>query len=583
MLVASPPIMERQVASGEAGQVSLGRHVVTRHRGLMARTALVSALTLVSRLLGFAREALMAFVFGDRSVISDAFYTAWIFPNLFRRLLGEGALSTALQASMTRADAEGGDEAGRALFLRIARLLSAVLIVLTVGGMGLAAVLPDHLPGTGYAWLGVVPEAVRDLTVRLLPYVLLVCLAAICGGALAVRGHFAVPNLSPTLMNLVWIGALVAIGVSHDWGHQGDPASAVDTQWEMARWLCWGLLAGGLVQLLVHVPPLRRFGLLGVGTAVDASGDAPGDESRSRGRVRDVLRTTVPLIVGAAVYQLSVLIDGMMAQGLLETGGRTALYYANRLQQFPLALVATAAVSAVFPALNAHGHLGELARVRALHDRTQLGILFLILPSAAGMLALASPLASVCYEHGNFGPEGTARVAEGLRCLAGALVPAGAGALAARVYIAMGDLTTPVRISIWTLVANVLLNAFAVVGLGMDVAGLTLATAVSSWGNLAGLLAGLRRRLKLPASERSLRPRIAKIAAAALLCAAGAWAAHRGIGALFGLDEPRRSIPALLASIGVGGSLYLLAAWKLGIPEWHELLARVRRRFLAGG
>jgi putative peptidoglycan lipid II flippase len=552
------------------GQKASSPHVADRHRGLMARTVLVSLLTLLSRLLGFAREALMAFVFGDRSPISDAFYTAWRWPNLFRRLLGEGALSTALQTAMTRADAEEGDDAGRALFRRTARGLGWLLVVLTVVGMGLAALTPDHMPFTGWAWLGEHPGPVRDLTVRLLPYVVLVCLAAICGGALAVRGHFAIPNLAPTLMNLVWIGTLVAIGLATDWGgaRAGDPASELALQWRMARWLAWGLLLGGLVQLLVHLVPLARHHLLGGGTLDEAS----------RLRMRAVLRTTVPLVVGAGVYQLSVLIDGLMAQGLLATGGPSALYYANRVQQFPLALISTAAISAVFPALNAHGHLGELGRMRALHDRTQLGILFLVLPSAVGLFALALPIASVCYEHGNYGLEGTRRVAEGLRCLAFALLPAGAAALAGRVYLALGDFRTPVRIAAWMLLANVLLNVLAVLVLGLDVAGLTLSTALTSGINTVWLLLGLRRRLGLPPADPRLPGRIARIALASLASGAAAWGVHRGAALALDLSEPRRSIPLLLAAMAAGGLSFLAAARLLEIPEYEELTYRLRRR-----
>jgi putative peptidoglycan lipid II flippase len=552
------------------GQKASSPHVADRHRGLMARTVLVSLLTLLSRLLGFAREALMAFVFGDRSPISDAFYTAWRWPNLFRRLLGEGALSTALQTAMTRADAEEGDDAGRALFRRTARGLGWLLVVLTVVGMGLAALTPDRMPFTGWAWLGEHPGPVRDLTVRLLPYVLLVCLAAICGGALAVRGHFAIPNLAPTLMNLVWIGALVAIGFATDWGGAGagDPAGELALQWRMARWLAWGLLLGGLVQLLVHLGPLARHHLLGGGALDEAS----------RVRMREVLRTTLPLVVGAGVYQLSVLVDGLMAQGLLETGGPSALYYANRVQQFPLALISIAAISAVFPALNAHGHLGELGRVRALHDRTQLGILFLALPSAVGLFALALPIASVCYEHGNYGLEGTRRVAEGLRCLAFALLPAGAGALTSRVYVALGDFRTPVRIAVWMLLANVVLNAVAVIVIGLDVAGLTLATALTSGANMVWLLVGLRR-LGLPPADPALTGRVARIALASLASGAAAWGTHRAVALALDLGEPRRSIPLLLFAVGAGGLAYLAAARLLGIPEYEELTYRLRRRF----
>ncbi len=549
---------------------------VTRHRGLVARTVLVSGLTLLSRLLGFAREALMAAVFGDKSVISDAFITAWRAPNLFRRLLGEGALSVSLQAAMTRADIEHGDAAGRALFRATLRALAGILLVVTALAMGLVLLLPDAMPLTGWAWLGPVPWAVRDLTVRVLPYVVLVCLAAICGGALAVRGHFALPNLAPTGMNLVWIGTLVAIGVASGWGREfgGTSTAVVARQWELARWLAWGLLLGGVVQVLMHVPPLRRFGLTG-----DGAGLGAGDGARESADPWRVLRATGPLVVGAAIYQINVMVDGLMANSLLRPGGSSVVYYANRFQQFPLALIATAAVNSVFPLLNAHGHLGERAQVRALHDRTQLGMLFLALPAAAGMFALALPIASVCYEHGNFGLDGTLRTAVGLRCLALALVPAGAAALASRVFVAMDDLRTSVRIALWILLLNVVLNSLFVLGFGLDVAGLTLSTALAAWLNLAWLVRAMRTRLGLPPPARELGARILRIALASLVCALVAWGVQRGVATALGAAEPRRSIPALLAGIGAALVSYALAAQGLGIPEWAEAWRRVRSRF----
>jgi putative peptidoglycan lipid II flippase len=540
---------------------------VARHRGLVARTVLVSGLTLLSRLLGFVREALMAAVFGDRSVISDAFITAWRVPNLFRRLLGEGALSVSLQAAMTKADLERGDAAGRALFRATLRLMTGILLAVTALGMLVVFLLPDAMPFTGWAWLGPVPAAVRDLTVRVLPYVVLVCAAAICGGALAVRGHFALPNLAPTAMNVVWIGALVAIGVAAGWGRElgTTEAEVVARQWELARWLAWGLLLGGAVQLALHFPPLGRFGL---------AGDA-GAEHADPWRV---LRTTAPLVIGAAIYQINVMVDGLMATSLLRPGGSSAIYYANRFQQFPLALVSTAAVNAVFPLLNAHGHLGERARVRSLHDRTQLAILFLALPSAAGMFALALPISSVCYEHGNFGLDGVERVAAGLRWLAVALIPAGALGLTSRTYVAMGDLRTPVKVAVWMVLLNATLNALCVAVFGFDVAGLTLATAFTTCLNLALLARGFRTKLGLPASDTDLRERVLRIAFASLSSALAARGVWRIATFALGAPEPRRSIPALLAGLAAGAAAYALLVHLLGVREWREILERLRSR-----
>ena len=203
-------------------------------------------------------------------------------------------------------------------------------------------------------------------------------------------------------------------------------------------------------------------------------------------------------------------------------------------------------------------------------------------PESEIVAALASPLASVCYEHGNYGPEGTERVAEGLRCLALALIPAGAAALTGRVYIALGDFRTTVRVSIWTLLANTVLNAVSVLVFGLDVAGLTLATAITSWGNLAWLVIGLRGRLGLPRGDPALRGRIVRICIASGACALAAWTVHRSCAWALEAGDPRRSIPALLAGIGAGALVYALSARALGVPEWDEIRRRLGRRWRRG-
>jgi putative peptidoglycan lipid II flippase len=553
-----------------------GPEIVRRHRGLVGRTVLVSALTLFSRLLGFVREVVMASVFGDASAVSDAFFTAWRVPNLFRRLFGEGALSTSLQTAVTEADADTGNAAGRRLFLQTVRLAFLVLVVVSALAMLAVAAMPDRMPGTGWAWLGTDPAPVRDLAVRLLPYVVLVCLAALAGGALNVRGHYFVPSFAPAVMNTIWIGALVWIGFVFGWSESaaGSRAVVLERQWDMARLLAWGVLAGGAVQLLLHAPPLVRFGLLRPGPdepRPDRAGAGPGPWR--------VLRGAAPLALGAAVYQVNVMIDGLMAEGMLRDGGPTALYYANRVQQFPLALIATAAIASVFPALKAHGHLRELGAMRSLHDRSQLGVLFLALPAAFGLAVLAHPIASVLFEHGNYGSDGVERVASALRMLALALVPAGAVGLAGRTYIALDDARTPVRLSIWMMALNVVLNVAFVRGLGLDVAGLALATAVTSWGNLVLLLGGLGRRLGLPGAEPGLRGRVARLAAAGVatgVAAAAVWEVGTRTLQVTEASAPRAGLLALAIAAGAGACF--TTARLLRLPEWEALRERLARR-----
>lgn len=541
--------------------------LVARHTRLVPRAILVSGLTLVSRLVGFLREILAAALFGDRSGIFDAFITAWRVPNLFRRFLGEGALSTSLQTVVTRADGEEGLEAGRAVFLATLRTTLWLLLVLCGAVMLGVAYLPDTMPVTGWPWLGADPGPVRELTVRVMPYVVLICITALCMGALNVRGHFATPAVAPVMMNLVWVGTLVVIGARWGWPGAGG-AAPDDVQLEMTRFLAWGVLVAGVAQLVVLVPALRSQGLLGR-TRVAAR----------PGAAWEVLKRSAPLALGAAVYQVNVMVDGLMAEELLRDGGPTAHYYANRVQQFPMALISIAATASVFPALQALGLRRRLAELRSLHDRTQLAVVFLALPAGVGLFVLAGPLASVLFERGAFGADGTARVTAALEMLSLALLPAGAAGLLGRTYYALGDFRTPVRVSIAMLAVNAALNVVFVVWAGMDVEGLALATAVSSWGNVALLLPGLRGRLSLPGGERGVARRVLWIALASAASGAAAWGAHAGAARVFappgGYD---RSALALVAGITAGIMVFALAAELLRIEEWQPVKARLGRR-----
>jgi len=611
--------------------------VVARHEGLVGRTALVSALTLASRIIGFARESLAAAIFGDASAINDAFVTAWRVPNLFRSLLGEGAMSTSFQTELTRADAERGLEGGRSLFRSIARVVLVASLVVCVAVMLLVWFAPDAMPITGWAWLGKDPAPLRELVVRMMPFVVFVCLSAVASGALFVRGRYLAPNLAPVLMNVWWIAALFLVIREFGFSHAAEMADERVRELAIARRLAAYVLVAGAVLLLVQVPALVREKLLSRGrsstrtaagassidpvaadehvvidattrdattrdattreatareattrdatasdatagdaTARDASArDATAPEAAARAASNEhvwrVLRNAAPLAFGAAVYQVNVMIDGWMAQGLLARGGPSILYYATRVQQLPLSLISLAATSAVFPALSALGHERRLGELRALHDRTQLAVAFVALPATLGLCALAEPVMAVCFEHGAFGPEGVARGAMGLRALTLAILPAGAAGLVARTYYAMGDMKTPVKISIAVLIANVVLNVLFVRVLGLDVEGLALGTGLCAWANLFLLWPGLNARLGLPSAQSDFLPRLRRVALAALVSTSASWLLYRT------LAGEGRSTLALALAIASAIGTYALLAHLLRIPEWQHLWSRIAR------
>ena len=534
-------------------------HVIGRQKGVARRTVWISLLTLVSRLLGLLREVVSAVLFGDSSVVYDAFLFAWRIPNLFRRFLGEGALSTSLQAALTEADATAGDESGRELFLATIHLLVRILVVVCAIVIALVWLLPDEMPWTEFRWLGPRPELVREFTVRLMPFVIFVCLAAAVGGALNVRAHYSTPALGPVVLNTIWILVLGAITVFV----AADSTESWEAQLPMVRWLAWGVLLAGLAQLVVMVPALRRRGLLGPGI--------PRLAPHARLRAVGVLRRSAPLALGAAVYQINVMIDGLMAQSLLRPGGQTVHYLANRVQQFPLALVAIAATTAVFPALAALGQQKRLADLRSLHDQTQRSVLFVALPATIGLAVLALPVTDVLFHYGNFSGAGVARTADALRVLAFAILPAGAVGLVARTYYSVGDFKTPVRVSAAMLTANALLNLLFVRGIGMDADGLALATTITSFGNLVFLLPGLRRRLELPRGLPGFGLALARMLVAASICGIAA-----GLGQAWLAGIAPRSV-ALVGGISIGVMTYLVASRALGVPEWAVFAARIQR------
>lgn len=547
----------------ESGAIDLRR----RHRRLVSRTVLVSGLTLVSRILGYAREIMSAALFGDRSAVYDAFITAWRVPNLFRRFLGEGALSTAFQATLTEVDGNQGRVAGRELLYQTLHLLTWILVAVCIVVMLVMANLPDHMPITGWAWLGADPGPVREFTVRLMPFVVLICLSALVGGALQVRGHFAAPAWAPAVLNVVWIASLFVVAWQCGWGRGPESlevAQETERHMTMGRILAWGVLLAGAAQLLVQFPALRRMGLFGPRAQRK---ERPGFGSRAL----SVLRRSAPLALGAAVYQINVMVDGLMAEGLLPNGGPTLHYFANRVQQFPMALIAVAATSAVFPALQALGHHRDRAGVRSLHDRTQRAICFVALPASFGLFALAEPVISVSFEHGAFGSEGVARASAALRMLALAILPAGAAGLTARAYYALDDFVTPVRVSIAMLSANVGLNLVFIMGRGMDVDGLALATAVSAWATLLLLQPGLNRKLGLPPRQPGLFAPIRRMVVGAALSALAAWSGEVWLSPRIG------STGGLLGGIFAGMLAYLLAATALRLPEARSVWRRGRR------
>ncbi|RMH02620.1 MAG: murein biosynthesis integral membrane protein MurJ [Planctomycetota bacterium] len=521
-------------------------------RTVTGRTAfhgalLTSAWTLGSRVLGFVRDALMVASFGMSAELG-AFNVAWIVPNLFRKLFGEGAVGAAIQPALARARQEGGPERAGRLYMRFHGLLALALAVAVAAGEAVIwiwrARLGDGAPATALA--------LRYASI-LLPYALPICLTALAAAPQNLSGRFLFPALAPLLLNVVWIGCLLAVAgfPGADGGHAGAAEGAL---------LCFGVLAGGVLQWLLQVPGLRASGYPLLPRFL------PGD-----GEVRRTLRSFLPALAGLAAVQINMALDQGLVWILVGPEANTYAYLANRLLQLPLALIGISAATGALPLfarLAAEGRRPELA---AALQRAAESALILIVAAAAGLYAVAEPTIRVLFEHGRFEQGDSALLAGTLRAYLWCLPAATVGGLLTRVRQASGDYAGPAKVAFASVPVNLVLDLLLLPRLGVPGAGYATAAALTVQALLlAGGLGrlGLGPPLRLGRLPRLLAPGAAAGAAAAATVAALGGAADH--------------LPGLAAGIAAGVTAATAATVWLLPEEFRELLAGLRRRAAAG-
>jgi putative peptidoglycan lipid II flippase len=353
---------------------------MTDHGRRIARfTAVVAGATLLSRLLGFLRDLVVAFALGA-GPMADAFFVAFRLPNLMRRLFAEGSLTMAFIPVFSRIRAEEGEERANSFARSSLVWLLLVLGVLTVAVLALAEpVVRAVAPGFAEH-----PELLHNTAhlVRIcFPYVMLICSVALCMGILNAKDHFLAPALAPCALNVALISAALGGFLS---------GSSVPV------WMSWGVLVGGLLQWLMQQPALHRraFYWRGPWRFFD-----PG--------VWRMARLMGPTVFGAAVYQVNILLGTLLAS-FLPLGSISYLYYADRLVQFPLGVFGLAVSTAALPSLAklaAKGREEEFSSTL----RTAMGLtLFISLPAAAGLLALSQPIIDLLFGRGAFTAEAVA-------------------------------------------------------------------------------------------------------------------------------------------------------------------------------
>lgn len=439
---------------------------------LFKSASTVSLLTLVSRITGLVRDLFMASAFGV-SGLTDAFNVAFRIPNLLRRLFAEGAFSQAFVPVLARSRAANGEDATKKLIDAVATALAWALVATCIVGVAGAPVLVWLLASGLDAHSF---DAAVLMTRWMFPYIACMSLVALSAGILNTWRHFAVPAATPVLLNLAMI---VAAWLGAPWfGRLG-----LEPIYAMAA----GVMAGGVLQLAVQVPALKRLGLLpriGLGWARvrDAWCDAG---------VRQVLGLMLPALLGVGVAQLSLLINTQIASHLA-AGSVTWVFYADRLMEFPTALLGVALGVVLTPQLAAARASNDDARYSQMLDWGLRLVLLLALPCAAALLVFATPLIATLFHHGKFSAGDVHASALALSLYGVGLLGLVAVKVLAPGYYASLDIRTPVKIAVAVLVITQLFNLIFVPLL--QHAALTLSIALGAMINALWLLIGLIRR-----------------------------------------------------------------------------------------
>ncbi len=467
-MLAKPAIVAKQHAPCVEQAATL------RLVSLIKSASTVSLLTLVSRITGFARETLIAALFGA-SALTDAFNVAFRIPNLFRRLFAEGAFSQAFVPVLAATRAEKGDEATRLLVDKVATLLAwAVLLTSILGVLAAPGLVWLMASGLQQTPLGL--QTAVNLTGLMFPYIAFMSMVALSAGVLNTWRRFAVPAATPVLLNVsmiasAWLGA-----------------SWLDRQGiEPIYSLAAGVMAGGVLQLAIQIPALRQLGLLPHISVSPKQIRAAWQDAGTR----KILAMMGPALLGVGVAQLSLIINTQIASHLTP-GSVSWISYADRLMEFPIALLGVALGVVLMPQLAAAKAASDSFRYSAMLDWGLRLVWVLALPCGVALLVFAGPLVSVLYHYGAFTAHDVQQTSLALTGYGVGLLGLVAIKVLAPGFYANQDTRTPVRIAVMVLVFTQVMNLLLVPYFAH--AALTLSIALGALVNALGLLIGLRRK-----------------------------------------------------------------------------------------
>ncbi|MBM3790227.1 MAG: murein biosynthesis integral membrane protein MurJ [Acidobacteria bacterium] len=519
-------------------------------RGVLGPAGAVSVATMISRLLGVAREMVMARYFGA-GMLTDAFNVAYRVPNLFRDLFAEGALSSAFVPTFIRCFAHEGKERAWLLTSMVINGLALVLGLMTLL-FYFGAEWFVFLLASGFREIPGKFELTVQMTRILSPFLLLVAVAAVMMGLLNARGSFFVPAMASSMFNICCIAGVVLLS-SRMAGFGMEPVVS----------MALGAVVGGASQILVQYPPARAAGFR-YRLALDFSDPA----------LRRIVKLMLPAIVGLSATQINILVDNQIASRF-GNGPVSWLNYAFRLMQLPIGVFGVAIATANLSAVSHHAAHGDVGRLRQTVGSSLRLAACLTFPSTVGLIVFREDIVRLLFERGSFLPGDTLETGRVLMLYALALFAYSAVKILVPTFYALQDTRSPVRASVITVAVKIAINFLFIIPFGY--LGLALSTAMASWLNFGLLLRKLRQRTGADSVRTAAAPFL-KIAAASVLMGLLTGALHSRMRATVPLPGTAGAALHLGFAIAVGIALTGVLLRLFRIEEVRDLPALLQKK-----
>lgn len=509
-------------------------------------TGVVSSATFLSRILGLIREQVFAYLFGA-GFAADAFIAAFRIPNLLRDLFAEGALSSAFIPVFTDHLTNQGKEKAWGLANLVLNLLLITLCVVVILGIIFSPYIVKLIaPGFGEE-MG--KQELTTLLSRIMfPFLLLIALAALAMGILNTFRRFGVPALAPTMFNLGMIAGGLFLSPLFDPPIIG---------------MALGVLLGGLGQLVIQLPLLRKIGFR---YRFKINLRDPG--------VRRILFLMAPATLGLASTQVNIFVNTLIAS-LLPQGSVSYLNYSFRLMQFPIGVFGIAVATVTFPIISAYAAKKEMGELLSTFTSSLKLVFFLTIPSAVFLAVASQPVISVLFQHGKFTFLDTVATSQALMFYCIGLFAYSSVRLTASTFYSMGDTKTPVKTSAVAVAVNIILSLLLMGPLGFK--GLALAASVAAMTNLFLLLKILDKRVG-PLDRKDIGGTFSKILSSAVLMGFLIWVYLKNFGLNLETAELPAKILGLLVILILGLASYFAFSYLMRLPELDRILELLKIR-----